>query len=319
MKRHKWHKCAVAAMLLAATPLAAAKDVINLIIPTGPGGGTDTLFRAIARYAEPHLDATIVVQNVGGAGGTIGVAQLTRAKPDGRTMAGVFMGPLTTSPHTIKTSYGVDDYIPVIYLDSAPYVMCVRPDFPADTGKDFLDVLKASPGKYTYGTDGVAGPAQLATERIFRSFGIKARDIPYRGAGETMPALLGGVIDIYVGSVPPAVAMEKTGSVKCLLATSAKKTAALPKATSLGDLGIPDKELLLWYGLIVPAGTPDDAVRRIEDAFAKAANSPEMEKFFETAGVEKTVLRREAFTQHVKREYEELGQLVKELGLKQDG
>lgn len=315
----KKYKFAAAALLMAMAQASAAKDVVTLIVPTGPGGGTDTLFRAIARYAEPYLDATIVVQNVGGAGGTIGVAQLTRANPDGRTMAGVFMGPITTSPHTIKTSYTMEDYIPVIYLDSAPYVMCVRPDFPADTGKEFLDVLKASPGKYTYGTDGVAGPAQLASERIFREFGIKARDIPYRGAGETMPALLGGVIDIYVGSVPPGVAMEKAGDAKCLLATSAKKTAALPKAASLGELGIPDKELLLWHGLIVPAGTPDDAVQRIQEAFAKAAESPEMAKFFETAGVEKTILRREEFTRHVQQEYEALGRLVKELGLKQDG
>src|SRR5690606_34464908 len=213
-------------VLIAWAGAAAGKDVARLIIPTAPGGGTDTLFRAIAKYAEPHLDATLVVQNAGGAGGAIGVSQLTRSKPDGLTMAGVWMGPITVAPHTIDTTYGLDDYIPVIQLDSAPYVLGVRPDFPANNGKELLDALKSKPDAYTFGTDGVAGPGQLAAERVFQSFGIKARDIPYRGAGETMPALLGGVVDIYVGSVPPAVTMEKAGTAKCLLATSAKPVAA---------------------------------------------------------------------------------------------
>lgn len=315
----KKQKIIAVAFMLALAQASVAQEVMTLIIPTGPGGGTDTLFRALARYAEPHLKSNIVVQNAGGAGGTIGVAQLTRAKPDGRTLAGVWMGPITTTPHTIKTSYSLNDYVPVIYIDSAPYVMCVRPDFPAKNGKEFLDELKANPDKYTYGTDGVAGPAQLASELIFRDYGVKARDIPYRGAGETMPAMLGGVVDIYVGSVPPAVAMEKAGTAKCLLLTSANKSAALPNATSLAELGMPQNELLLWHGLIAPAGTPADVLKNIQDAFEKAADSPEMAEFFKTAGVEKTILKGDQFTAHVKQEYEKLGQLIKSLGLKQDG
>ena len=303
-----------ALLMLTVTQASVANDVTTIIIPTGPGGGTDTLFRAIARYAEPHLKSTVVIKNAGGAGGSIGVTQLTRAKPDGHTLAGIWMGPITTAPHTIKVSYSLNDYIPVLYLDSAPYVMCVRPDFPAKTGKEFLDVLKANPNKYTYGTDGVAGPAQLASELIFRAYGIKARDIPYRGAGETMPALLGGVVDIYVGSVPPAGVMEKAGTAKCLLLT-----ASLPKATSLEELGLADKELLLWHGLIAPPGTPPEVIRRIQDAFEKAVNTPEMEEFFKTAGVEKSILKGDAFAEHIKKEYEKLGKLIKELGLKQDG
>lgn len=304
------------AVLIAWAGAAAGKDVARLIIPTAPGGGTDTLFRAIAKYAEPHLDATLVVQNVGGAGGAIGVSQLTRAKPDGLTMAGVWMGPITVAPHTIDTTYGLDDYIPVIQLDAAPYVLCVRPDFPAKDGKELLQELKSKPGHYTFGTDGVAGPGQLATERVFQSFDVKARDIPYRGAGETMPALLGGVVDIYVGSVPPAAAMEKKGDVKCLLATGADPVKALPRATTLTELGIPEKQTLLWHGIVVPPSTPDAAVKRIEDAFEKAADSPEMAAFFETAGVEKRILRRKEFSEHIRKEYAELGALVKSLDLK---
>lgn len=314
----KIHNILGTALLTTFTQLSVANDVTTLIVPTGPGGGTDTLFRALARYAEPYLNSTIIIKNSGGAGGSIGVTQLTRSKPDGNTLAGVWMGPITTAPHTIKTSYTLKDYVPVIYIDSAPYVMCVRPDFPAKTGKEFLNVLKANPNKYTYGTDGVAGPAQLASELIFKEYGIKARDIPYRGAGETMPALLGGVVDIYVGSVPPAVNMEKAGTAKCLILTSSKKSASLPNATSLDELGINDKELLLWHGLIAPAGTPPETIKKIQDAFEKAAAAPEMVEFFKTAGVEKSILKGDAFEDHIKKEYEKLGKLIKELGLKQD-
>lgn len=310
------YKLLSATALIAFAHVSVAKEVAKLIVPTAPGGGTDSLFRAIARYAEPHLNATLVVQNSGGAGGAIGVSQLTRAKPDGLTMAGVWMGPITVAPHTINTTYGLDDYIPVIQLDAAPYVLCVRANFPANNGKELLEELKSKPDTYTFGTDGVAGPGQLAAERVFQSFGVKARDIPYRGAGETMPALLGSVVDIYVGSIPPAAAMEKKGDIKCLLATGADPVKALPRATSLGELGIPEKETLLWHGIVVPAGTPDEAVDRIADAFDKAASSPEMAEFFETAGVEKKILRRKEFSEHIRKEYAELGNLVQSLGLK---
>lgn len=314
-RKLKKHHVLGAALLMVLSQVSAAKDVIRLIIPTSPGGGTDVLFRAIAREAEPYLDATIVVINSGGAGGTIGVSQLTRAKPDGLTVAGVWMGPITVAPHTIKTSYSLNDYVPLIQLDSAPYVLCVRNDFPATDGNSFIKELKNNPGKYTYGTDGVAGPGELSTERVFSSLGISARAIPYRGAGETMPALLSNVIDIYSGSVPPGVILEKSSQGKCLLATSADRTKSLPDAISLRELGIPEKETLLWHGLIVPKGTPENKMLKLQDAFEKAANSPTMSKFFETAGVQKSILLRDDFKKHVDKEYAELGELVSSLGL----
>ncbi|SHI42188.1 tripartite tricarboxylate transporter substrate binding protein [Pollutimonas bauzanensis] len=313
----KSYRALITVLLLAAAQLALAKDVVKLIVPTAPGGGTDVLFRAIARQVEPFLDATVVILNESGAGGTIGVSGLTRAAPDGKTIAGVWMGPITVAPHTIKTTYGLDDYIPVIQLDSAPYVLCVRNDFPAKDGKAFIEELRKHPDKYTYGTDGVAGPGQLSVERVFKALGISARDIPYKGAGETMPALLGRVIDIYSGSVPLGVNLEKNGQGKCLLATSAKRISALPNALGLEELGIADHETLLWHGIIVPKGTPAREVEKIQTAFEKAANSPDMISFFETAGVEKSIIVGDALKKRIRQEYDALGELIVSLGLKQ--
>ena len=304
-----------ASICLLSASTAFAADVIKLIVPTGPGGGTDVFFRMIARDAEPILNASIVVQNVGGAGGTIGVSQVVRSAPNGLTIGGVFMGPITVAPHTVKTQYKMTDYIPVIQLTSAPYVLCVRPDFPATDGKSFVEELQKNPGKYTFGTDGVAGPGQLAVERVFQALKIKAIDVPFRGAGETVPALLSKTIDIYSGSVPPGVNFEKNGQGKCLLSTSADRVAALPKAISLRELGIPQLETMLWRGIIVPAATPAELVSKLQKAFEQAAAAPATKKFVEDAGEQMVIVTGPALRERIQQEYSEMGKLVVSLGL----
>lgn len=304
-----------ASICLLSASTAFAADVIKLIVPTGPGGGTDVFFRMIARDAEPILNASIVVQNVGGAGGTIGVSQVVRSAPNGLTIGGVFMGPITVAPHTVKTQYKMTDYIPVIQLTSAPYVLCVRPDFPATDGKSFIEELQKNPGKYTFGTDGVAGPGQLAVERVFQALKIKAIDVPFRGAGETVPALLSKTIDIYSGSVPPGVNFEKNGQGKCLLSTSADRVAALPKAISLRELGIPHLETMLWRGIIVPAATPAELVSKLQKAFEQAAAAPATKKFVEDAGEQMVIVTGSALRERIQQEYSEMGKLVVSLGL----
>ena len=308
-----FHAGIAASLLLSFSAIAA--DVVKLIVPTGPGGGTDIFFRTIAREVEPLLGATIVVQNTGGAGGTLGVHQVVRAAPDGLTLGGVFMGPITVAPHSMKAPYKTDDYIPVIQLTSAPYVLCVRPDFPVSDGKSFIEELRRNPGKYTYGTDGVAGPGQLATERVFRALGINAVDVPFKGAGETAPAMLAGTIHIYTGSVPPGVNFEKSGRGKCLLTTSADRIPALPNAISLRELGIPKEETMLWRGVIVPKGTSPERILKIQKAFEQAAAAPATRKFVEEAGEQLVILTGAPLRERIQREYEALGKLVVSLGL----
>jgi tripartite-type tricarboxylate transporter receptor subunit TctC len=304
-----------ASFCLLSASTAFAADVIKLIVPTGPGGGTDVFFRMIARDAEPILNASILVQNVGGAGGTIGVSQVVRSAPNGLTIGGVFMGPITVAPHTVKTQYKMTDYIPVIQLTSAPYVLCVRQDFPANDGKSFIEELQKNPGKYTYGTDGVAGAGQLSVERVFQALKIKAVDVPFKGAGETMPALLSKTIDIYSGSVPPGVNFEKNGQGKCLLSTSADRVAALPKAISLRELGIPQLETMLWRGVIVPASTPAELVLKLQKAFEQAAAAPATKKFVEDAGEQMVIVTGTALRERIQQEFTEMGKLVTSLGL----
>jgi tripartite-type tricarboxylate transporter receptor subunit TctC len=293
---------------------ALAADALKVIVPTAPGGGTDGYFRVLAKEAEAALGEPVVIVNVPGAGGTIGVAQMVRAT-DNQTVAGVWLGPVTVSPNTMKVTYTPNDYIPVVQVSSAPYVLCVHPNFPANDGAGLVAELKRSPDKYTYGNDGLGGPGHLATARILRATGGSARDVPFKGAGETLQNFLGGHVDIYVGSIPPILPHVTQGKAKCLLVTSAERVAAMPKAAALRDLGIPGEETILWRALIAPKSTPPERVAKLEAAFERAANSPAARKFLEDAGEQVEIRKGAALRDYIVREYEAMGAVAKSLKL----
>ena len=294
---------------------AHAAEPLKLIIPTAPGGGTDGYFRVLAREVEPYLNETVVVLNVPGAGGTIGVSQMVRAAPDGQTVAGVWLGPVTVTPNTMKAPYAPGDYIPVIQVSSAPYVMCVHPEFPATDGRDLIAELKKNPDKYTYGNDGLGGPGHLGTARILRASGTSARDVPFKGAGETLTSFLGHHVDIYVGSIPPILQHMQQGRAKCLLVSSAERLPSLPNASSLTDIGIPAEETILWRALLAPKGTPPERIAKLENAFEKAANSAAARKFLEDAGEQVTIKKGTALRRYIDAEYDAMGKLAKALNL----
>jgi len=304
-----------AAMIAIAVPAAFAAEALKVVVPTAPGGGTDGYFRVLTKEAEPFLKEPIVVVNVPGAGGTIGVAQVVRATPDGQTVAAVWLGPVTVSPHTMKVPYAPSDYIPIIQVSSAPYVLCVHPDFPASDGKGLIAELKKNPDKYTYGNDGAGGPGQLATARILRATGASARDIPFKGAGETLTSFLGRHVDIYVGSIPPILQHMQAGKARCLLITSADRVPALPGVQALRDLGIPNEETILWRAVIAPKGTPAGRVAELESAFEKAANSPTARKFLEDAGEQTEIRKGAALRTYIDNEYEAMAKVAKALNL----
>jgi len=315
MNSYQSSRSLLVALLIAATSAAMAADPLKVIVPTAPGGGTDGYFRVLAKEAEALLGEPVIIVNVPGAGGTIGVDQMVRSKPDGQTVAGVWLGPITVSPNTMKVNYTPADYIPVVQVSSAPYVLCVHPDFPANDGPGLIAELKKNPDKYTYGNDGAGGPGQLATARILRATGTSARDVPFKGAGETLQNFLGRHVDIYVGSIPPVLPHLQQNRAKCLLVTSSDRIAALPKASALRDLGIANEETILWRALIAPKGTPPERIAKLESAFERAANSGAARKFLEDAGEEVAILKGAALRNYINREFEAMGAIAKSLKL----
>lgn len=289
---------------------------IVMIMPTPPGGGTDTLGRKLAEAAEQFLGQKVVVENKPGASGAIGIMQVVQSAADGYTIGAMWNGAVTTSPHTTDLPYTLESFEPFLQIGSGSYVVCAHADFPANTAKELIDLLKANPDKYTLGNDGIGNTMQLAAERIFGHFGARARPVPFGGAGETARNFLGRHIDLYGGSIPPVLQHVNTGRVKCLLLTSAEDNAVLPNASGLKKLGVPQLETVLWWGLIAPKGVPADRMSVLEEAFRKAADSPAYRDALAKLGAQPIIRERKEFVAHIKSEYDALGEVVRRLGLK---
>ena len=288
---------------------------VTLVVPAPTGGGTDVFARVLAEIVEADLKQKFVVENRAGAGGTLGTAQVTAAKPDGYTVGFVWNSPLTTSPHSLTVPYTQDSYKPVMSIGYSSYVLCAQPTFPAETAAEMIAKLKEPGAKYTYGNDGVGGTMQLAAERVFRELGVKVRGIPFAGAGETAKNFLGAHVDFYGGSLPPILAHAEAGKAKCLLLTSAEKNPAVPKADGLSAINLAKAETVLWWGLIVPPGVPDAVFATLQKSFMAAANTDKFKDAMKKQGATLRVLDGKATDAALREEYKALGEVAASLGI----
>ncbi|WP_407492984.1 tripartite tricarboxylate transporter substrate binding protein [Pseudooceanicola sp. MF1-13] len=288
---------------------------IELTIPAGAGGGTDTSARKLAILLEEKLGTSIAILNVGGGGGSVGASQFMQAKPDGYSLFATWNSPLTTVPQVQNVAYGLDSFTPIASTSETAYTLCVTTDFPATTGAEFLAELEANPGKYTYGNDGIGGTMQLAAERIFQAKGIDAVAIPFGGAGETLQNFLGGHVDIYGGSISTVLPYVESGEAKCPLVTSAADVPALAGASGLEALGLADKETLLWRAILGPKGLDQAIVDQLAAVIEEAVNDPSYVEFLATKGETPNVVKGEALGARLQAEYDALAEVSKNLGL----
>lgn len=288
---------------------------VTLIVPAPPGGGTDLFARKLAEIVEGKLKQKFVVENRAGGGGTVGVTQIAVAPGDGYTLGFIWNSPLTTSPLSLQVAYTPDNYKPVMSIGYSSYVLCAQADFPAKDAKEMIEELKKSPGKYTYGNDGIGGTMQLAAERVFRKLGVKVRPVPFSGAGETARNFLGGHVNFYGGSLPPILPHAATGAAKCLLLTSEEANPALPEASGLGALGLGEEATVLWWGLIAPGKTPPAVLATLEQAFTEAAQMPDFKALMEKQGAIVKVLGAQATDTLIRSELSALTEVAKDLGI----
>ena len=301
---------------LAAPALAEYPErAIELTIPAGAGGGTDTSARKLAILLEEKLGTSIAILNVGGGGGSVGASQFMQTKPDGYSLFATWNSPLTTVPQVQNVAYSLDSYTPIASTSETAYTLCVNADFPATTGEEFLAELAANPGAYTYGNDGIGGTMQLAAERIFQAKGIDAVAIPFGGAGETLQNFLGGHVDIYGGSISTVLPYVENGEAKCPLVTSAADVPALPGAAGLETLGLGDKETLLWRAILGPKGLDEAIVDKLANVIEEAVNDPSYVEFLATKGEVPNVVKGEDLGARLQTEYDALAEVSKNLGL----
>ncbi len=311
-----------AATLLGSAPALAqgsSDRPVRIIVPINPGGGTDIYARALAELVAPGLGQPVIVENRPGGSGTIGVQQIVDARPDGLTLGFIWNTPLTAAPHTLGARYTPDSYTSVLSVGYSAYTLCAHPDFPAASLQEMIAQIRAHPGEYTWGNEGLGGTMHLGVQRILTRLGLDMTTVPFQGAGQTLPAFLGGHITFYGGSVVGVINAARAGQARCLLLTTAENHPELPNASGLDAIGLGDHAITIWWGLIAPNGIPTDRMTRIRTAFVEAARSPRFRQSVESTGATYAIVEGEAMARATRREYDALGEVARSLGLERTG
>jgi tripartite-type tricarboxylate transporter receptor subunit TctC len=309
-----------AAGLLAGAASVQAADAwpgkpITLVVPFAAGGTTDILARVVGQKMSEALHQPVIVDNRAGAGGTLGAGIVARAPADGSTF---FMA---TIAHAIAPALYkhlpydfTKDLDPVGLVASTPNVLIVNPAVPARNVKELIAYIKANPGKVNYGSAGPGSTEHLAGE-LFRSLtGTQIVHVPYKGGAPMMADLLGGQIQMALETSPSASQHVRSGKVRALAVTSAKPSPAYPGVPALADAGVPGYEMVTWFALMAPHGTPAAIVERMHAELERALKQPDVEKQFAVQGVTAGDMNPATLAQFIRSETAKWGKVVKESG-----
>jgi tripartite-type tricarboxylate transporter receptor subunit TctC len=314
---------AVAASLLAALAApAAAQDYpsrsITLIVPYAAGGGNDLMARTAAEKMSKTLGQQIVIENRGGAGGSIATRQIAKAEPDGYTLGLGGTGTLAINP-TLYANVGYDprkDFTPIGLIATSALVVCVHPSLPVRSIPDLIALAKKEPGKLNYASAGAGSGIHLGTEFFATMAGIKLTHIPYKGSSPALTDLVGGHVAIYFSSLPPAVGLVKEGKVRALAVTSVKRSPILPDLPTVAEAALPGYEAVLHYGIVAPAGTPRAIIDKLSAALRAAVMSEDLKSRLADDGAEPLPSTPEDYAADIDREETKWSAIVKTSGAK---
>ena len=290
---------------------------IKFIVPYPPGGGTDVIARIVQEPLSSNLGQQVIIENRGGAGGSIGSEAAARSAADGYTVL------FTLSSHTInpaiypKLTFNTEkDFLPVVTIASLPQILVANPDFPAKNVKDVIDMAKAKPGTVAYASVGNGSPGHLAGAMMAGGANVKMTHIPYRGGGPAVTDVMGGQVPLLWVSIPAAANFVKAGKLKALAVSTTKRSAVFPDVPTMIESGFKDFEVDSWYAMFVPANTPKAAVDRLNAAANKVLASPEVKEKLLNQGAEAVGGSPEALGRVVKAELVKWDKVVKENGIK---
>ncbi len=314
-----------ALLFLGAAPVAGAQvwpaKPIRVIAPV-PAGGTPDV---VARMVTPGLSATLgqqlVLDNRGGAGGLIGAELAARATPDGYTLFFGSPGSLTILPHLHKkVAYdALRDFVPVSLVCIGPFLLITHPALQAKSVKDLIAQARTEPGKLNYASAGNGAANHIAMELMKNLAGINITHVPYKGAPQAVTDVIGGNgVQMMFNSIPPVIQHVKAGRLRVLGVSSAKRSSQLPDVLTISEAGVPGYESSTWFGILAPAGVPKDIVARLHGALVKVVHAPDTKAQFEKLGYDAVGGTPEAFTTHIRTEYEKYGKIVKLIGAKLD-
>jgi tripartite-type tricarboxylate transporter receptor subunit TctC len=291
---------------------------VTLIVPYAAGGGNDAMARGVAGQMSKALGHQIVVENRGGAGGSIATRQLAKTAPDGYTLAIGGTGTLAIAP-TLYADAGYDprkDFTPIGLIANSALVILVHPSLPAKNVRELIALAKAQPGKFNYASAGSGSGIHLSTVLFAVTAGIELTHIPYKGTGQALTDVIGGHVAIYFSSPAPAIGLVKEGRLRAIAVTGLTRSPIFPDVPTVEESGLPGFEAVLHYGIIAPAGTPRPIVDKLNAALRGALASDEVTNRLAVEGSEPMPTTPEEYAADIDREETLWSAIVKKSGAK---
>lgn len=314
------------AALLVGTPLFSHAQAdypnkpIRLIIGFPAGGSTDIVGRVVAQKLGERLGQTIVVENRGGAGGTIGTDAAAKAAPDGYTLTLGTTSTMAVAPGAYsRLGYDpIKSFSPVSLVAVTPYLLVVNPQVPANSLAELVALVKSQPGKLNYASAGNGSTTQLATEMLNDVTGMKMAHIPYKGNAAADLAILSNQVEVLFGSMPALLQHAKTNKLRALAVGSSSRSPALPEIPTVAELGYPGFEAALWLGILAPAGTPKPIIDKLNKELVAIVATPDFKAAMDRNGADAMSNTPEQFATLIKNEVGKYGAITKKLGIKLD-
>jgi tripartite-type tricarboxylate transporter receptor subunit TctC len=289
---------------------------ITLVVPYASGGGNDVLARAVAEHMSKSLGQALIIENRGGAGGSVGTRLVAKAAPDGYTLGLGGTGTLAIDP-TLYPNAGYDprkDFAPVGLIATGPLIILVNQSVAAQSVQELIALAKAQPGQLNYASAGVGSGIHLGTVLFAEAAGIQITHVPYKGTGPALTDLLGGHVQIYFSSLPPAIGLVKEGRLRALGLTGLKRSASFPDVPTVAEQGLPGFEAVLHYGIVAPAGTPRPIIDKLNAALRSALRDPKVNGHIANEGAEPLPTSPEEYAADIDREETKWSALVKKTG-----
>ena len=275
---------------------------IRLMVPWPPGQATDQAARVLAQELTKSIGQPIVIDNSAGAGGTIGTYAVARAAPDGYTLLAASSGPVSVSPLLTKTPYDPErDLLPIAMIGLSPYLLVTTPDFPARNAREFVALVRANPGKYTFASSGTGATAHLIAESFNAALGLQAVHVPYKGSVPALTDVIGGQVAYCIETAASTMPLIRSGKLRAYGVSLEKGSSVTPGIPPLASAaGIPGFDLGAWLGIMAPAATPRAVVDKLAAEIEKAMQSAELKQAFNAIAVEVDYRRADELTRYMK-------------------